>query len=211
MGYNVPYTRMEIRNIQNSAIVQAQRAVADPALDSREDVTFSYAGGIAGIVTQKMVIDNCRNVENGKVLAKGYYTGGLAEVNLGTIRNCGNIGSLSGSDHIGSVAGLNKGTVQKCTLTGQVTGGSDVGGLVAYNDEEGLILDSGVSYKGQDSAVRGTGKKCGRCRRAEPGDDHGLLHPQLCRRIRNRRKHRGNHRTESAGRPHLSDCGLCGR
>lgn len=161
VGYNVPYTRMEIRNIQNSAIVQAQRAVADPALDDREDVTFSYAGGIAGIVTQKMVIDNCRNVENGKVLAKGYYTGGLAEVNLGTIRNCGNIGSLSGSDHIGSVAGLNKGTVQKCTLTGQVTGGSDVGGLVAYNDEEGLILDSGVSYKGQDSAVRGTGKNVG--------------------------------------------------
>lgn len=161
VGYNVPYTRMEIRNIQNSAIVQAQRAVRDTSLDSREDVTFSYAGGIAGIVTQKMVIDNCRNVENGKVLGKGYYTGGLAEVNRGTIENCGNIGTLSGSDHIGSVAGLNKGTVQKCTLTGQVTGGSDVGGLVAYNDKDGLIRDSGVNYGGKDSAVRGTGKNVG--------------------------------------------------
>ena len=68
------------------------------------------------------------------------YVGGVAGVNVGTIANCYNTGTVTGTgNNVGGVAGLNSGTIESCTNTGAVTGtGNRVGGVVGYN-ESGTI------------------------------------------------------------------------
>ena len=65
--------------------------------------------------------------------------GGVVGYNGGTVNNCYNSGTVSGSSQVGGVVGyLNNGTVQSCYNTGAVSGsdevGNHVGGVVGSND-----------------------------------------------------------------------------
>ena len=66
----------------------------------------------------------------------GWYVGGIAGQNNGSVKNCYNTGAVSGSGwYVGGVVGDNSGIVTNCYNTGSVSGYSNaVGGVVGWND-----------------------------------------------------------------------------
>ncbi|MFI3165028.1 MAG: right-handed parallel beta-helix repeat-containing protein, partial [Bacillota bacterium] len=79
------------------------------------------------------------------------YVGGVVGPNSGTVSNCYNTGTVTGSTvGIGGVAGYNFGSVSNCYNTGNVTGDSNVGGVVGSNN--GTVSNcyafSGISVTG---------------------------------------------------------------
>lgn len=169
VGYNHADTKLTIQNVENITPVEAGGYITKKEGDMEAERNYSYAGGIIGKVEQNVILDNCRNRDVGEVRTKGTYTGGLAEINYGTIQNCqaGNIGDGTGS-YIGGVVGVNasktvngktvKGILTNCSLSGQVSGLHYVGGLAAenygiirYNREEDThdaVVDANGRYVG---------------------------------------------------------------
>lgn len=106
---------------------------------------YSYVGGIIGKNSKNTIIDNCSNASNVTVDTKGTYTGGLCEINEGTIIHC----SVSGfgnsvTDYVGGLCGLNKGAGINGDIVGLVT-------LKDYcelhKDEQfGEKLERGINY-----------------------------------------------------------------
>ena len=78
-------------------------------------------------------VTNCYNT--GTVTGTGDYAGGLCGYNnSGTVTNCYNTGSVSGNRFVGGLCGDNSGNVTNCYNTGTVTGTGDyVGGLCGTN------------------------------------------------------------------------------
>lgn len=64
----------------------------------------------------------------------GYHVGGVCGSSWGTVSNCYNTGSVTGSDAVGGVCGTNDGTVTNCYNTGSVTGSFYVGGVCGLNE-----------------------------------------------------------------------------
>lgn len=158
VGGNAGNTNLLLSGIQNNTPVYAGTAVENQELS--QTALFSYAGGIIGIASEKVVIDDCENTDKGIVETKGTYTGGLVEVNQGTIQNC-SAGSMTGDSYLGGIAGLNKGgLIQNCTLTGQIRGDSYLGGIVCQN--EGAVIDCMIEPQDQsDPSVLGDGDYIG--------------------------------------------------
>ena len=78
-------------------------------------------------------VTNCYNT--GTVTGTGDYAGGLCGYNKsGTVTNCYNTGSVSGNRFVGGLCGDNSGNVTNCYNTGSVTGNyAYVGGLCGTN------------------------------------------------------------------------------
>mgnify|MGYP002665974634 CR=1 FL=1 len=92
---------------------------------------FGYVGS-GGKVQNVGVIDG--------YIKGNYSVGGVCGENSGTIENCYNTGTVSGSgDYVGGVCGENKGTIENCYNTGYVSGKSAVGGIC------GCVSDSGFN------------------------------------------------------------------
>lgn len=158
VGYNHPGTALTIQDVENVTPVEATGYIKAEEGVSGNTHYYSYAGGIIGKVEQNVTLDRCRNRDVGDVRTKGTYTGGLAEINYGTIRNSqtGNIGDGTRS-YVGGLVGVNaakkitenetekivQGTITDCIISGQISGVSYVGGLAAEN--YGIIeyMDSG--------------------------------------------------------------------
>lgn len=108
-----------------------------------EAVSYSYTGGIIGLVTEGVTIDNCSSSGVISVAAKTTYKGSIAEINEGTIKNCEaqSLGDTS-STYLGGIVGCNKtqGNIYNCSLTGTITGKAAIGGIAAEN--YGLITYS---------------------------------------------------------------------
>jgi len=116
--------------------------------------SINYAGIFGVIGTQgtvsSLALDGV-NVSAGT----GYYAGGLAGVNYGTISRCSTKGTVSAAGYVGGLVGYDyQGTIQNCYSTATVSGNSIVGGLVGYNNR-GIITNcysigsvSGSSYLG---------------------------------------------------------------
>jgi len=96
--------------------------------------SVNYAGlfgviGAKGIVGG-LVLDSV-NVSAGA----GYYAGGLAGVNYGTIRNCSTTGFIYAAGYAGGLVGYNyQGKIENCYSTATVIGSFIVGGLVGYGN-----------------------------------------------------------------------------
>ena len=102
----------------------------------------------------------------------GGYVGGVVGLNSGSVENCHNTGTVTGTDdYVGGVVGQNRGSVTNCynTGTGTVTGTDDyVGGVVGYNNEgrvensynTGAVSGSGGYVGGVVGDNRGTVKNC---------------------------------------------------
>ena len=89
----------------------------------------------------------------------GYnYVGGVCGYNDGgTITDCYNKGTVSGSRSVGGVCGYNNGgTITGCYNTGTVSGNNEVGGVCGYNILSGTI--TGCYNKGE---VNGSGSGSG--------------------------------------------------
>lgn len=146
LGYNDENTQMVIKDVENMSPVVALGAVSFPEewivkwnadQNTGKDITLSYAGGIVGKVTQHTTLQNCSNKEQGMVTTTGFYTGGLCEINEGTITQCKvvNIGTTALS-YVGGIAGVNyqNAKIQNVDMTGAtITGKNYVGGIAAEN------------------------------------------------------------------------------
>ena len=80
-----------------------------------------------------MKITNCSADDTGRVISSGTYTGGLVEVNEGSINLCkaANLGQQT-QNYVGGIVGLNKpqGSIVKPELNGKtVTGKTWLGAL----------------------------------------------------------------------------------
>ena len=154
MGYNDDSTNLYIQNVENATAIEAVNAImysgeqvlsvnasgekiyrTTDYIDRPMTYTYSYAGGIIGKVGEKTTLDNCWNAPSGTVTTKGTYTGGLCEINEGTVKNCA-VSSFGSSvqDYVGGLCGLNKGVILSCRFTEKtVSGRNVVGGIAAEN------------------------------------------------------------------------------
>lgn len=183
VGYNQPSTWLEIRNVENITPVEATGYIERLEEGMTETHRYSYAGGMIGKVGERVTLDHCSNRDSGEVRARGTYTGGLAEINYGTIKNCtaGNIGDGTAS-YVGGIVGVNadntrstknvssdsekigkgKGLLIDCSVGGQVSGIDYVGGLAAEN--YGVISyteGSSAGDFGTDATVDASGNYAG--------------------------------------------------
>lgn len=162
IGFNSWNTTLNLQGISNKVQVEATESVVYPFISKEQGETFSFAGGVIGLVTPKATVDNCKNINGGGVTGKGTFTGGIAEVNLGEIRNC-TAGSIGGQSNYGGIAGLNtnEGRIAGCTLDGQISGESYLGGIVVRNESiiEGCTVKN--SAGAGESAVIGSGEYIG--------------------------------------------------
>jgi len=158
-GYNNNETYLTIFNsnnfsniVANSYIEYENEQVYENGLARTTDYRgvaktyyYSYAGGIIGKNNKLTTLDKCANKSSNAVVAHGTYTGGLCEVNDGTIINCvvDTIGDGS-QEYIGGLCGLNKNLITECTFAGKTIYGLNVvGGIAAENF--GIISDISFS------------------------------------------------------------------
>lgn len=184
VGYNNPNTILLIKNVENITPVEATGYIEFEEGISGKAHNYSYAGGVIGKVEQNVTLDGCRNRDVGEVRTMGTYTGGLAEINYGTIRNSrtGNIGDGTKS-YVGGLVGVNaakkqqgsedliQGTVTDCVISGQISGVNYVGGLAAENygiieytkqsDSDEATVDASGSFAG---GITGYAHKSGEIR-----------------------------------------------
>lgn len=170
VGYNNPSTSLTIKNVENVTPVEATGYISLKEGNISETRNYSYAGGIIGKVEQNVTLDNCRNKDVGSVVSQGTYTGGLAEINYGTIENCyaGNIGDGTAS-YVGGLVGVNAsktldngtvkyGKITNCYINGQIYGVNYVGGLAAENYGE---IEYNAAEGSHEAAVNASGRYVG--------------------------------------------------
>lgn len=154
LGYHAQNSSLNVNKYIVDVSVGAVKAVSWSQFDKYgEDADgqpkkYSFSGGIVGYVPSNAELKSCRTT--GTVETSGYYLGGLAEVNEGTITACA-AAKLDGErDYVGGVVGLNgysgtagaekPGVVKSCIVpqmtgadTATVRGKSFVGGIAAEN------------------------------------------------------------------------------
>ena len=95
-----------------------------------------YVGGVVGNNNGGTVTD-CYNTGT---ISGSYYVGGVAGHNINTVTDCYNTGTISGNNDVGGVAGVNSGTIENCYNEGTVRSSKYfAGGVVGTN--KGTITD----------------------------------------------------------------------
>ena len=91
--------------------------------------TRNYVG-LIGCIGSDGTVKNVK-LENVNITGDGYFVGGAAGTNYGTIENCSVDGTLTNNRHyLGGVVGDNYGSIIGCSSSGTITGTSpDVGGI----------------------------------------------------------------------------------
>ena len=100
--------------------------------------------GLMGYLGEGGTIKDLTMGETCSVTGNKYVGGVCGEINSGTIQNCTNNGTVTGSgDDVGGICGYScYGSIETCTNSGTVTGSSDnVGGICGYN-ENGTLQNS---------------------------------------------------------------------
>jgi hypothetical protein len=111
-----------------------------------EDVTVSgsqYIGGLVGksgdSPAADIMIEAC--LVSGSVVGE-VYVGGLVGINSGSIKDCGLMCDVAGSDNVGGLAGGNSGgAINTSFASGSVSGNLAVGGFAGKNENSGTITD----------------------------------------------------------------------
>ena len=91
--------------------------------------TRNYVG-LIGCIGSDGTVKNVK-LENVNITGDGYFVGGVAGTNYGTIENCSVDGTLTNYVHyLGGVVGNNYGSIIGCSSSGTITGtGPNVGGI----------------------------------------------------------------------------------
>lgn len=105
------------------------------------NINSTYGGGIVGCAYVNAIITNSHN--EGRINGTSEFTGGVAGyvVQDSIIKECYNIGEVTGIKHVGGVVGdinLNSNAVN-CYNTGIVNGENMVGGITGYLEENSAI------------------------------------------------------------------------
>lgn len=143
IGYNDEDTYLHVKNVVNNTPVEAKSVVNNKNEQTQlvdctgKYYSYSYSGGILGKVGRRVTLYNCENSDVGDIVTNGTYTGGLCEINEGTIEQCkvSNIGSAK-SNYVGGICGINKenALIKNCYVQGKhITGKSIVAGIAAEN------------------------------------------------------------------------------
>lgn len=128
----------------------------------------SFAGGIVGYVGESATIDGCSyygtlDRTGSDTVSAASDAGGVTGVNLGTIKNCFNAGTVKGVSSIGGIAGnsYHQSTlIQNCLNLGTVSGiksndvGWNVGGIVGSSSCK--LIEYCINY-GSVEGADGTG------------------------------------------------------
>ena len=113
--------------------------------------------GLIGCIGSNGTVKNVK-LENVNITGDGYFVGGVAGTNYGTIENCSVDGTLTNNRHyLGGVVGNNYGSIIGCSSSGTITGtspnvggigGQSVGGTImacySVANIEGMIYAGGV-------------------------------------------------------------------
>lgn len=88
------------------------------------------AVGLIGCIDKGGIVKNVK-LKDVNITGDGYFVGGVAGTNYGTIENCSVDGTLTNNRHyLGGVVGDNYGSIIGCSSSGTITGTSpDVGGI----------------------------------------------------------------------------------
>lgn len=86
--------------------------------------------GLIGCIDKGGIVKNVK-LKDVNITGNGYFVGGVAGTNYGTIENCSVDGTLTNNRHyLGGVVGDNYGSIIGCSSSGTITGISpDVGGI----------------------------------------------------------------------------------
>ena len=111
------------------------------------------AVGLIGCIDKGGIVKNVK-LKDVNITGDGYFVGGVAGTNYGTIENCSVDGTLTNNRHyLGGVVGDNYGSIIGCSSSGTITGTSpDVGGIggqsvmACYSvaNIKGMIYSGGV-------------------------------------------------------------------
>lgn len=110
----------------------------DPEDDLTEDGTRSLNFQYKTLA----VVTGCIN--RAEISAKKDYAGGIVgRMDLGTVKNCENYGSVesSGGDYVGGIAGLSRATSRSCYVKCSLSGGDYIGGVLGAGESSAVVSD----------------------------------------------------------------------
>ena len=124
-------------------------------------VTVTGENNVGGIAGKNdgTIID-CTN--NGTVTGTGNNVGGVTGNNTGTVNGSDNTGTVNGNDNVGGIAGNNTGTVNGSDNTGTVNGNDNVGGIAGSNTGTVSGGDNTGTVNGNDNVGGITGTNTGK-------------------------------------------------
>ena len=115
--------------------------------------TRNYVG-LIGCIGSNGTVKNVK-LENVNITGDGYFVGGVAGTNYGTIENCSVDGTLTNNRHyLGGVVGNNYGSIIGCSSSGTITGTSPNVGGIGGQSVGGTIMAcySVANIKGRSSS-----------------------------------------------------------
>lgn len=110
--------------------------------------------GLIGCIGSNGTVKNVK-LENVNITGDGYFVGGVAGTNYGTIENCSVDGTLTNNRHyLGGVVGNNYGSIIGCSSSGTITGTSPNVGGIGGQSVGGTIMAcySVANIKGRSSS-----------------------------------------------------------
>ncbi len=110
--------------------------------------------GLIGCIGSDGTVKNVK-LENVNITGDGYFVGGVAGTNYGTIENCSVDGTLTNNRHyLGGVVGNNYGSIIGCSSSGTITGTSPNVGGIGGQSVGGTIMAcySVANIKGRSSS-----------------------------------------------------------
>ena len=117
--------------------------------------SVSGSNSVGGVVGRNDgTVENCYNT--GTVTGTDDHVGGVVGQNRGSVTNCYNTGTgtVTGTDdYVGGVVGLNSAIVENCYNTVSVSGNNYVGGVVGWNISSGNVKNC---YNTGTGTVTGT-------------------------------------------------------
>lgn len=139
IGYNADNTKLTMGKLTNKAewVEVTSKIKGTQLYNVPESVVtnsgYGFVGGIIGYVGENTTLKTCKN--EGTVKG-GTYTGGLCEVNKGTIEGCTVYAPTTDAktERVGGLCGVNFGTVKNPKFGGnKVVGSSGTGGIASEN------------------------------------------------------------------------------
>ena len=124
---------------------------------TQKDSTY---GGLVGVLAKEGIVRNV-NIKKDSINAND-CAGGLVAYNYGTITNCTNSGSVSGTFESGGIAGINAGTVSNCTNNSSISSYSHYsGGITGINSGtiSGCTNSGSISSRYHSGGIAGGNNK----------------------------------------------------
>lgn len=120
----------------------------------------AQGGGVCGMNNYGELL-NCSN--SSTVIGNGSAgTGGVCGMNYGTVRECKNTGSVSGTSRIGGVCAYNYSKIENCFNEGTVSGTENsVGGVCGYNCTSASTINSCYNTASVSGTENRVGGVCG--------------------------------------------------